>query len=313
MRTTRFFAAVLAFTALAGCGGTVLQIPMKDGAGVEKTTELPKGTIFGGASRKQAGVIAQLVADTNNAAAERATADLAATGRVETGVKQIQADVRDLQSGEKRDEESLRRLEAEQKRIGEDVHQTGVAVEKVDAAAGKIDAGVKKVAEGQARIEETGRETLDTVKKNWDTTRMIIEAFEKVSRRQGTGEVTVFFPRGSAQIARGGVQERRIVEFTDWLGRESRGRKIMFVSIGSASATGPQGVNTKLAKMRSEALVGVVDLYLINVPHEYVKIYGTGDTYSPKGANPKEHERYQHARLIAYFEKDQEPTLPAAP
>ena len=163
------------------------------------------------------------------------------------------------------------------------------------------------------RLEETSRETLDTAKKTWDTTRMIIEAFEKVSRRQGTGEVTVFFARGSAQIARAGLQERRLVEFADWLGRESRGRKIMFVAIGSASATGPQQLNAKLAQQRSEALLALVDQYLVNVPHEYVKLYGTGDAYSPKAGTAQEQERYQHARLIAFFEKGQEPALPAEP
>ena len=293
---------------------------MKDGAGGEKTVDLPKGTVFGGASREQAAALAQMVAATNTAAAERSAANVAATARVEAGVQQLQADVHELQAGEKRDEESLRRLEAEQKRVGDEVKQAGAALEKVDAATGrieaatvKIDGAVKRVAEGQARLEETARETLDTAKKTWDTTRMIIEAFEKVSRRQGTGEVTVFFARGSAQIARGGLQERRLVDFADWLGRESRGRKIMFVAVGSASATGPQELNVRLAKQRAEALLGVVDQYLVNVPHEYVKLYGTGDAYSPKGAGAGEHERYQHARLIAFFEKGQEPALPAEP
>jgi hypothetical protein len=284
----RRFVAALAFVTLAGCGGAVRQIPMKDGAGGEKAVELPKGTVFGGASQEQAVAIAQMVAATNTASAERFAAGVAATGRVEAGVQQLQADVRDLQTGEKREEESLRRLEAEQKRAGDEVRQTGAALEKVDAAAGRIEAAEKRAAEGQARLEETSRETLDTAKKTWDTTRMIIEAFEKVSRRQGTGEVTVFFARGSARLARGGPQERRLVEFADWLGRESRGRKIMFVAVGSASATGPQQLNAKLAKQRSEALLRVVDQYLVN-------------------------ERYQHARLIAYFEKGQEPALPAEP
>jgi len=320
MRVTGTMIAGLALAALAGCGGSVRQIPMKDAAGVEKVVDLPAGTLFGGASQQQAGTIAQMIADTNAVTVARSATTVAAAGRIETGVQQVQADVRELQAGEKRDEESLRRLEAEQKRIGEDVRQAADAVGKVDAAAGKIattvartDASVKQLVEGQARLEETAKETLDTAKKTWDTTRMIIEAFEKVSRRQGTGEVTVFFATGSSRVARGGLQERRLVEFADWLGRESRGRKIMFVSVGSASATGPQGLNEKLAKKRSEALLGVVDQYLVNVPHEYVKLYGTGDLYSPKGVGRAEHERYQHARLIAFFEKGQEPPLPAAP
>jgi len=313
MAMIRCFVAGLTCLALAACGGAVRQIPMKDGAGAEKPMELPKGTIFGGASQEQAAAIAQMVAATNTATAERSAAGIAATARVEAGVQQVQADVHDLQAGEKRDEESLRRLEAEQKRVGAEVGQAAASLERVEVAAGKIDASVKRVAEGQARVEETARETLDTAKKTWDTTRMIIEAFEKVSRRQGTGEVTVFFARGSARLVRGGVQERRLVEFADWLGRESRGRKIMFVAIGSASATGPRELNVKLAKKRSEALLGVVDQYLVNVPHEYVKMYGTGDAYSPKVDSAQEHERYQHARLIAFFEKGQEPALPAEP
>ena len=317
MTNVRAAVAAIGLVLLAGCGGTVRQIPMKDGAGAEKPVDLPKGTMFGGASQEQAGTIAQLVADANTAAAERAAANLAAAARVEAGVQQAQADVHDLQASEKRDEESLRRLEAGQKRAEEEQRQASAAtlekIEKVEQAAGKVDAAVKRVAEGQARAAETATETLDTARKTWDTTRMIIEAYEKVSRRQGTGEVTVFFPRGSARLDRGGLQERRLVDFVDWLGRESRGRKIMFVAIGSASATGPQSVNVKLAKKRAEALLGVVDQYLINVPHEYVKMYGTGDAYSPKGAPAAEHGRYQHARLIAFFEKGQEPSLPAEP
>lgn len=320
MTTVRKFLAALSLVVLAGCGGTVRQIPMKDGAGGEKTVDLPKGTVFGGASREQAAAIAQMVADTNAAAAERSATGVAATVRVESGVQQRQADVHDLQVAEKRDEEALRRLEAEQKRVGDDVRQADATLEKVDGATRKIDAAtqkidvsVQRVAETQVRLEETSRETLDTAKKTWDTTRMIIEAFEKVSRRQGTGEVTVFFATGSSRIERGGLQERRLVDFADWLGRESRGRKIMFVAIGSASATGPRELNTELAKNRSEALLAVVDKYLVNVPHEYVKMYGTGDAYSPKGVAAEERERYQHARLIAFFEKGQEPALPAEP
>jgi hypothetical protein len=36
-------------------------------------------------------------------------------------------------------------------------------------------------------------------------------------------------------------------------------------------------------------------------------VYGTGDLYSPKGVKLKEHERYQHARVIAVFAGDQLP------
>ena len=311
--TKKTVLAACTLAALAGCGGEVRQVQMRDAAGAPKQVEFPKGTVTGGASQEQAGALAQLVADSSVATAQRvdavaqtATATAETAVRVEAEVKRIDAGVQDLQQGQRRAEDASKRIEAGDKKLEQSVEE--------------VDAGVKKLAEGQARIEEgvkrngeTGAQTLETAKKTWDTTRMIIEAFEKTARRQGTGEVTAFFETNSARIAKGSLQERRIIEFVDWLARESRGRKIRFVSVGSASATGPKALNERLAKGRSEALLAVVDQYLVNVPHEYVKIYGTGDLYSPKGVTGKEHERYQHARLIAFFEKGQEPALPAEP
>jgi hypothetical protein len=72
---------------------------------------------------------------------------------------------------------------------------------------------------------------------------------------------------------------------------ESKGRKILFISIGSASALGNKKINEKLAKGRA----------------------GVGDFYSPKNVSMKEYERYQHTRLIAVYETEQMPNLPAEP
>jgi hypothetical protein len=99
----------------------------------------------------------------------------------------------------------------------------------------------------------------------------------------------------------------------DYLSRESRGRKVLFVNIGSASATGNQRVNRKLAQARSEFPRQAIDKYLVNVPHEYYKVYGVGDLYSPKNASGKEHLRYQNNRLIAVYETDQIPAVPEEP
>ena len=104
------------------------------------------------------------------------------------------------------------------------------------------------------------------------------------------------------------------MEFADWLGRESRGRKIMFVAIGSASATGPQELNAKLAKKRSEALLGVDRPVPGQRAARVREAVRHRRLLQPEGGRPaQEHERYQHARLIAFFEKGQEPALPAEP
>lgn len=307
--TKRTAVAACALALFAGCGGAAKQIQMRDGAGAPKPVDFPKGTVFGDISQEQVGALAQMVADTNvansqrfDALAQTATATADATGRVEAGVQTIDAGVQDLQQGQRRAEDATKRVEAQGKKLEQ----------AVDGIGGRLDAGVTKLADGEARIEEGLKRNGETAKQTWDTTRMIVEAFEKTARRQGTGEVTAFFATGSARIPRGSLQERRVIEFVDWLARESRGRRIMFVAVGSASATGPKERNERLAKERSEALLGVIDQYLVNVPHDYVKIYGTGDAYSPQGVTLAEHLRYQHARLIAYYEKDQEPALPEA-
>lgn len=168
-------------------------------------------------------------------------------------------------------------------------------------------------------VKATGRQTLDTTQKTLETAQKTQEAaqrslavLEELSRRHGTGEITVFFPIGSATLS--AVERDRLVRFADFAAREARGRKLLLVSIGSASAFGNQKVNQRLAERRSAAPVDVMDKYLINLPHEFHKAYGTGDLYSPKGVKPKEHERYQHARVIAVFASEQLPgNLNAAP
>jgi hypothetical protein len=163
------------------------------------------------------------------------------------------------------------------------------------------------------RLEESNRQILESAQKNQETAQKTLLKIEELSKKQGTGEITLFYPVGVSQLKEASLEYERLVRFIDFLSRESRGRKILFISLGSASAFGPQKVNLKLAKERAEFPRGVVDKYLINAPHDYYKVYGTGDLYSPKGVSRKEHARYQHTRLIALYETDQAPKLPEEP
>src|SRR5450631_3587063 len=56
---------------------------------------------------------------------------------------------------------------------------------------------------------------------------------EQLSDQQGSGSVTLFFNEGSAVIDQ--MQQQRLIRFLDYLSRESRGRKVILVSVGSAS------------------------------------------------------------------------------
>jgi hypothetical protein len=250
----KLFLLAVAVLAVAGCGGEVKQLQMKDSAGTPKTVEFPKGTITGAASKDQAGTLAQIFVDSHN----MAMGELA----------EIKGHGKDLKQSTQRIEDAIQRL------------------------------------------DEPNRKVLETSKGNLEISQKSLQMIEELSKRQGTGEITLFFPVGSGVLKKGSHEYERAVNFADFLSRESRGRKLLLISIGSASATGKKTVNRKLAKKRSETPVEILDQYLVNIPHEFYKVYSTGDTYSPKNLSKKEHQRYQHARIIAFYEKEQLPTLP---
>jgi outer membrane protein OmpA-like peptidoglycan-associated protein len=152
-----------------------------------------------------------------------------------------------------------------------------------------------------------------TESKNLQTSQQALSLLENLSNQQGTGQITLFFPTGSAELRQGSEQGERLIRFLDYLARSSRGREILFVMIGSASATGSMQVNERLSQERSSAPKPLIDQYLVNNPHKYYKVYGLGDTYSPKNIPLWAEQCYQNVRIIAVYQTDQVPVVPAAP
>lgn len=171
----------------------------------------------------------------------------------------------------------------------------------------------QRIEEGIQKLDATTQEILRTSKSNREIAEKSLQMIEQMSQRQGTGEITIFFPVGSSDIKKNSIEYERLINFVDYLSRESRGRKVLFISIGSASAFGDRKFNERLAQKRAEAPIDVIEKYLVNIPHEFFKVYGTGDIYSPKNVTMKEHQRYQHTRLIAVYETEQIPQLPEEP
>jgi outer membrane protein OmpA-like peptidoglycan-associated protein len=152
-----------------------------------------------------------------------------------------------------------------------------------------------------------------TESKNLQTSQQALSLLENLSNQQGTGQITLFFPTGSAELRQGSEQGERLIRFLDYLARSGRGREILFVMIGSASATGSMQVNERLSRERAAAPEPIIDQYLVNNPHKYYKVYGLGDTYSPKNIPLSAEQRYQNVRIIAVYQTDQVPVVPAAP
>src|SRR5215831_11836150 len=148
-----------------------------------------------------------------------------------------------------------------------------------------------------------------TESKNLQTSQQALQLLEQLSNQQGTGQITLFFPTGSHELKQGSEQYERLVRFLDYLSRESRGRELLFVLIGSASATGNPQLNEKLSRERSQAPEPIIDQYLVNVPHQFYKVYGLGDLYAPKNVTLQVDQRYQNVRIIAVYDTNQIPAL----
>jgi outer membrane protein OmpA-like peptidoglycan-associated protein len=264
----KFIVSGLLLLFLFGCAGEPKQLQMKDIAAspsepekAMKTVEFPKGTVFGGASTEQAGVLAQTFVDSHNMAMEQFSKALQNQETLKAGQKSL-----------KEGQEAIK----------------------------------KSIDESNQKIMAQGQQNLEKAQQN-------LQMLEQLSRKQGTGEITLFFPVGQTRLKEKTVEYDRLIHFVDFLSRESRGRKILLIGIGSSSSIGKRAWNMKLAQARAEFPKTVIDKYLVNVPHEFYKVYGTGDLYTPKGLGKKQGERYQHTRLIALYETDQTPALPEEP
>ena len=234
---------------VAGCAGQPLTYYMQqpDEQSPQAVT-FPNGTMFGGASNRQASSLAQMVADSNN-----------------NNMKEY---------------------------------------EELQAMASKNQQTTQEALQMLSQQQATSS-------KNLQTSQQALGMLEQLSQQQGTGEITLFFPTGSGTLPSSGLQYDRLINFLDFLSRESRGRKVLFVMIGSASATGNAAINQQLSRERAAAPESIVNQYLVNVSHEFFKVHGLGDVYSPKNVTLQEDQRYQSVRIIAVYETDQVPTLPS--
>ena len=261
----RFFAGVILLFLVIGCAGERKQLQMRDTTvgpsepekGTKKV-EFPTGTVFGGASKEQAGTLAEIFVTSHNMA----------------------------------------------------MQQFDKITEMQESTQKTMREGQETIQKSTKNLEESNQKILSLAQKHRLTAEKALHVLEQLSQKQGTGEITLFYPTGVKMLNKKSFEDERLVRFIDFVARESRGRKVLLVSIGSASAIGKKSWNLKLAQARAEFPKAAIDKYLVNIPHEYYKVYGSGDMYSPKGVSRQERERYQHTRLIAVFDTDQVPSLP---
>jgi outer membrane protein OmpA-like peptidoglycan-associated protein len=124
---------------------------------------------------------------------------------------------------------------------------------------------------------------------------------EQLSNQQGSGQITLFFDEDSIQL--NPEQEQRLIRFLDYLSRDNRGRTVILVSVGSASAVGSAAVNHQLSIGRSQTPLPMINQYLVNTPHDFYKVSAVGDRYAPKDVSLAADQRYQNVRIVAAYDK----------
>src|SRR5947208_2402921 len=137
--------------------------------------------------------------------------------------------------------------------------------------------------------------------KDLQTSEQALIKLQQLSNQQGSGQITLFFAEGSSTL--NGEQSQRLIGFLDYISRDAHGRKVILVTVGSASSVGNPAFNKKLSVERGQAAVPVINQYLVNIPHQIFKISGVGEMYAPKRASAQVDARYQSDQIMAAYVK----------
>jgi outer membrane protein OmpA-like peptidoglycan-associated protein len=168
------------------------------------------------------------------------------------------------------------------------------------ASGSQADALAKEIAQSNNNMMKEYDQMDGRIEKMQVTENQALKELEQLANAQGTGQITLFFAEGSDKLDK--MQTQRLISFLDYLSRQSRGRTVILVSIGSASAIGNPQANKKLSMARSQDPLPVIDQYLVNVPHRFYKVTGIGDMYAPKDSSMQVEQRYQNVRIIAAYD-----------
>lgn len=154
---------------------------------------------------------------------------------------------------------------------------------------------------------QRSQDLIRSYNQNMRTSKDSYQILQEIAENQGTGDITLFFQENSAEIDENDLQYNRLIRYLDSLEKNNRGRKLVFVIMGSASATGEENHNKILSRNRANTPIPIIDQYLVNVPHSYHKVYGTGEANSPQGEPEDINKRYRFVRIMGLYEGIQSP------
>ena len=147
------------------------------------------------------------------------------------------------------------------------------------------------------------QELLRAYSKNKELAQKKHDRLQQMSKDQGTGEITIFFKANSQVIPKNSLEYERLIHFTNFLSRNSRGRRILFICLGSSPSPG-EGERI-LSKQRTRAPISIIDHQLVNIPHTFYEIFDSGEMYCPLTHSKNINKGYRHVRILALYEIQQ--------
>ena len=180
---------------------------------------------------------------------------------------------------------------------------------KTEQIGTKLEGKIAYTDKKSAEIREIVQKLAEQSKKGAEAAQKAVQELEALSKTQGSGAVTVFFPAGKSKLADNSIEYMRLVNFADRVSMDANGKKALIAIVGSASVPGDTDSNQKLSEQRVETAKTVLDKYLVDTSHEFYKVYGVGDTLSPDGRFVDD-AKYQSARVVVFFDASQAPALP---
>jgi outer membrane protein OmpA-like peptidoglycan-associated protein len=179
----------------------------------------------------------------------------------------------------------------------------GASVGDANALAQLVVEGNNSAMAGFDRVNGDMTQMQATDNQELQNSQQALAQLEQLSNQQGSGQITLFFATGSIELNQ--EQQQRLIGFLDYLSRDNRGRTVILVSVGSASAVGPASINRQLSIGRSQAPLAMINQYLVNTPHNFYKVSAVGDMYAPKNVSLAVDQRYQNVRIIAAYSNPQ--------
>jgi outer membrane protein OmpA-like peptidoglycan-associated protein len=179
----------------------------------------------------------------------------------------------------------------------------GASVGDANALAQLVVDGNNNAMAGFDRVDGDMTKMQASENQELQNSQQALAQLEQLSNNQGSGQITLFFATGSIELNQ--EQQQRLIGFLDYLSRENRGRTVILVSVGSASAVGPASINRQLSIGRSQAPLPIINQYLVNIPHNFYKVSAVGDMYAPKNVSLQVDQRYQNVRIIAAYSNPQ--------